>query len=322
MTTEESRNGSVHGDATNEIFQFYQPHYTDFHRTNLFKLNMSKPESITQADVDEVNAVLRKMYDAETPELRRVRLLNQLDSGLHSAMQETFVNSVKSSKKFHKVFFVRQPELFLAIMNINNRYVKVNCEKICKDQSVERQGEFSFELQQVSEFSARYDSVPARSETRGPSVTYHAENDGYTQVNYRRPRDTRRDTRDTRDERNDSSTRQYRSRVYNRDERRDDRREPSYRQREGGNRRRPNERYNRTDDSRYTSDVHEESKSTYTPSESVTTTDVDKVESFVKELKLAKTKTLDEVFETPTSGSSWATMTEEDENRRLEESRE
>ena len=64
MTTEESRNGSVHGDATNEIFQFYQPHYTDFHRTNLFKLNMSKPESITQADVDEVNAVLRKMYES------------------------------------------------------------------------------------------------------------------------------------------------------------------------------------------------------------------------------------------------------------------
>lgn len=313
MTTEESRNGSVHGDATNEIFQFYQPHYTDFHRTNLFKLNMSKPESITQADVDEVNTVLRKMYNAETPELRRVRLLNQLDSGLHSAMQETFVNSVKSSKKFHKVFFVRQPELFLAIMNINNRYVKVNCEKICKDQSVERQGEFSFELQQVSEFSARYDSVPARSETRGPSVAYHAENDGYTQVNYRRPRDTRRDTRDTRDERNDSSTRQYRSRVYNRDERRDDRRELSYRQREGENRRLPNERY--------TPDVREETKTKSTSPESVTTTDVDKVESFVKELNLAKTKTLDEVFQIPTSGSSWAAMTEEDENRRLEESR-
>jgi len=328
MATEETRTSSVHGDAVNEIYSFYQPHYTEFHRTNLFKLNMSKPESINQADIDEVNAVLRKMYDAEPADLRRVRLLSQLDSGLHSGMQESFVSSVKLSRKFHKVFFVRQPELFLAIMNINNRFVKVNCEKICKDQSVTRQGEFSFELQPVSEFSAKYDSVPPRQETRGPSVAYHAENDGYTQVSYRRSRS--RDREDRRDSRRDEhramSPKPTRSRVNNRDENTNKGSENSQPRYYKTNR--PEyKKYNRNYDSRerYNSsrnNVSSESRSEHKPLETpLSASELDKVESFAKELQKITSKPMNEVFEVPISGSSWATMTEEDENRRLDENK-
>ena len=49
--------------------------------------------------------------------------------------------------------------------------------------------------------------------------------------------------------------------------------------------------------------------------------ELETVESFAKELQKVSGKSMNEVFQVPTSGFSWATMTEEDESRRSVETR-
>jgi len=336
MTTENVRTSSMHGDAINEIYDFYQPRYSEFHQCRLFVLNRENPEQIDQAVVDEANDILRRMYDSETPEFRQFRLWTQLDSAIYSSVHKTYLEHIKTTRKFHKVFFIRQPELFVSVMNLNNRYVKVNCEKITKDQSVLRQGEFSLELQSQSEYTAKFNGVSSvpRYEQRDPSVKYNAAGDGFEQVTYRKSRDRRsyqneqgqsyqrgsRDNRDTRDQRDtrereprDNYRRTYNNRyVENARPYRSRGRDEQYVSTSvSGNVDNTTRQTDRTPDRVERNEQSERLNRNTPPTES----EVRDINDLVSKLQTVKVVDRDTAFGVERSGSSWADMDSEEHDK-------
>lgn len=314
MTTENVRTGSMHGDAINEIYDFYQPRYSEFHQCRLFVLNRENPEQIDQAVVDEANDILRRMYDAETPEFRQFRLWTQLDSAIYSSVHKTYLEHIKTTRKFHKVFFIRQPELFVSVMNLNNRYVKVNCEKITKDQSVPRQGEFSLELQSQSEYTAKYNSVGTstpRYEQRDPSVKYNASGDGFETVSYRKPRDRRPYSneqgqvyqRDQRDQRQNREQREFR--------------EPNYKRNYNQGRYQENARpyRSRVRDDHPTESTDKQVERSPDRNTIPTESEVRDINELVNKLQTVKTSDRDVALGVDQSGRSWADMDSEERTK-------
>jgi hypothetical protein len=144
MSFTQESSSSKYGSNDNPINSFYQPYYAKFHGCKLFNLMRNSPDLINAEVVNEANEVLREMYSQEKPELRNARFLIQKDNILYHNFHPIMYDLIRNSGKFHKVFFVKQPELFALIMGLDTRTVKVNCYSF--DES-DRQGQFELEFQ-------------------------------------------------------------------------------------------------------------------------------------------------------------------------------
>jgi hypothetical protein len=252
--------GSKYGTNDNPMNEFYQPYYARFHACSLFSYSRNSPELINAEVVSKANAVLREMYERESekPELRSARHLMQKDGVLFHNYHPLMYELIRNSGKFHKVFFVKQPELFALIMGLDTRSVKVHCYSF--DDS-DRQGQFELEFQGDKSDTVEYH----RTKVNPP------DDEGFTHVRGRRPRP------------------EYKKQDF---------RKPEYK---------PRYEKPRYDKPRYEK-----------PSSDLHSSVLDMAVSSIKSVKLTQDQVPDQStpfsgFEDVKSGSSWATMSEENQ---------